>query len=96
MNPPTEKLVAELRTLPLGTQLQVVAALLDGLDADCGPGAASAGHGRSAHLVPAHGVPGRAAESSADYATGASTMPGAATAVGYGKNESRDDRVADQ
>jgi hypothetical protein len=50
MNMRTVKLVTELRTLPLGTQLQVVAALLDGLDGDRdevheGPGcAAPCGH----------------------------------------------------
>lgn len=57
MDARTAKLVAELRTLPLGTQLQVVAALLDGLDADCGLRATPAGD------APAlHGSTGRAAQ----------------------------------
>jgi hypothetical protein len=44
MDAHTTRVVSELRALPLGTQLQVVAALLEGLDGDYGQGLPPAGN----------------------------------------------------
>jgi hypothetical protein len=74
MDARTARLVTELRTLPLGTQLQVVAALLDGLDADCGlraspPGNAPAPHGSAVRAAEDGWTPAQQAQQTTRPAT---------------------------